>query len=407
MAGKRFHITPTGPKRCTAKFRPCPYSDHYLSEESALAADKIIRSNNLHLAEIARLQEVHRNPDPKFFSRTSFNLSKNSNSPRTFGLEQDYRHTNLGVRPELYHSMGQWRFSDRKDIDLNVQVMRMTDIDESLARFVGVWRIILKTNRKGVVRQQETKQDLVFDFSTEQATKRSMLQTHEFFRTAVVMGGVRDDDEADRRAEEMSEAFRNMFNAVESDAAGDFDLHLRGMGYFTESDGVTIRVDEQYNSSAFRAQNFKTFLMEYPGYRSKQPEVEIRVTDKNPRTGASWTIKKESGQWAVEKVYADGRAETIPVADSQQALDHVYYHNLAEVNPNNTEDSLTKGRYAASLVDGVEKALEDNLPGIKEWWAAQRGGQQSTNEKLITNDIYELDHEPKGSTMGKIFETFT
>lgn len=407
MAGKRFHITPTGPKRCTAKFRPCPYSDHYGSEESAIAADRIIKSNNLHRAEIARLQEAHRNPDPKFFSRTSFNLSKNSNSPRTFGLEQDYRHSNLGVRPELYHSMGQWRFSDRSDLDLNVQVMRMTDIDESLARFVGVWRIILKTNRKGLVRHQETKQDLVFDFSTEHAAKRSMLQTHEFFRSAVVMGGIRDDDEADRRAEEMSEAFRNMFNAVESDAAGDFDLFDRGMGYFTKSDGATIRVDEQYNTSAFRAQNFKTFLSEYPGYHSQQPEVEIRVTDKSPRTDASWTIKKESGQWAVEKIYADGRSEIIPVTDSQQALDHVYYHSLAEVNPNNTEEALTKGRYAASLMDGVEKALDENLPVIEEWWNVFHGNKNVDDKKHITNDIYELDHEPKGSTMGKIFETFT
>lgn len=407
MAGKRFHITPTGPKRCTAKFRPCPYSDHYGSEESALAADRIIQRANARAAEIARLKEAHRNPDPKFFSRTSFTFGKNSNSPRIFGQEQDYRLANLGVRPEIYHSMGQFRFSSRSDIDVNVQIMRMTEVDEGSAKFAGVWRIICKTNKKGLSRHQNTQQDVVLDFSSDRAVKRSMLQTHEFFRTAVVMSGVRDDEEADRRAEEMSQDFKNMFNAVESDAAGDFDLYERGMGYFAESDGKTIVVNENYSTSAFRASNFASFLQEYPGYRAHQPEAQIRVTDSSPHTGAAWTIKKESGQWAVEKIYADGRLETVNVNTPQEALDQVYYHNLAEVDPGNTEESLTKGRYAGALVTGVESALESNAAGIDQWWDTHSERKRKSNEAEITNDMYDLDSEPKDSTMSKLFETFT
>jgi hypothetical protein len=76
-------------------------------------------------------------------------------------------------------------------------------------------------------------------------------------------------------------------------------------------------------------------------------------------------IKKEGGLWAVEKLYAEGRFETILVSTPQEALDHVRYHNLEEVNPDNVEQSLRKGRYAGAFIAGSRKALEDNLITVR------------------------------------------
>jgi hypothetical protein len=402
MAGKRFHITPNGPKRCTATFRPCDFSAHYGSEESALAADRVIQANNAHRAEVRRLEDNQRNPDPKFSSRSSFSFHKGSTSPRKFGQEIDARINNLGAKPQIYHSMGQFRMNNGNGMEVNMQVMRMTEIDEGFARYTGVWRFLNKSNKVGLTRHPTTNSDLVLDFSTAQAARRSMLQVRDLFRTAVISSGVYDEDEANHRADLMTEDFKNMFNAVESDAAGDFDVYERGMGYFTESDGQNIVVNEKYRTSAFRTENFKNFLAEYPPYRSHQPDVNLRVTDAHSQTGASWTIKKESGQWAVEKTYASGESEVVPITTAQEALDHVYYHNLAEVDPDNEQESLEKGRYAAALMQGVDATLENNKTVIDEWW-----NKTSTLKSKIANDVHGLESEPKRSLMGKIFETFS
>jgi hypothetical protein len=407
MAGKRFHITPTGPKRCTATFRPCPYSEHYSSVESALAADAIIQDNNAFKAELKRLHDSHRNPDPKYFSRTSFNFGKGSTSPRNFAQEIDARIYNLGVRPEIYHSMGQFRMNNGNGMEVNVQVMRMTEVDENLGRYVGVWRFINKKNKVGLHRHPETVADVVFDFSNEQSGRRSMAQIREFLRTAVISSGVYDEEDADKRADEMAADFKNMFYAVESDAAGDFDLWDRGMGYFIESDSETIIANEEYKTTAFRGENFRKFIEECPYYKSTQPQAEIRVTDRHNYTNASWTIKKEAGQWSVDKVYADGRYENVLVNEPQDALDHVYYHNLAEIDPGNEQLALEKGRYANDLVKEVDEALEKNKPVVAEWWRQQDIYQAEAVKGKITKDIYDLDSEPKGSLMNKIFENFT
>ncbi|MET1155881.1 hypothetical protein [Arthrobacter sp.] len=133
----------------------------------------------------------------------------------------------------------------------------------------------------------------------------------------------------------------------------------------------TIVVNENYRTSAFRAENFQRFIDECPYYRSTQPEAEIRVSDRHTRTGASWVLKKQSGQWSVEKTYADGSSETVLIETPQDALDHVYYHSFAEVNPDNHELSLEKSRYANDVLKGVEAALEANKPVVVEWWRQQ------------------------------------
>jgi hypothetical protein len=368
MADKRFHITPGGAELCRARFKPCQYTAHYASLEIARNSDAIIKENNAFLAEIKQLHENHRNPDPKVFSRSSFSFDKGSSSPRAFGREVDARIDRWGVKPEIYHSMGQFRMNNGNGMDVNAQVMRLTEVDEELARYVGVWRFTVKSNKVGLVRHAKVVRQEVFDFSTAEAVRESMPKVTELFRTAAIASGLYDEEKANRQTEKMLEHFIAMFNAVESDAAGELDVQERGMGYFTDSDNGTIVVNEDYRTSAFRAESFKRYLAAHPVYRAHQPEVEIKVSDSHSRTGASWALKKKDGQWSVEKGYDDGASEVVNISTPQDALDHVYYHVLAQINPDNDEKALEKGRFAGALVQGVETALEANKAVIDDWW---------------------------------------
>lgn len=386
MASNRYHIAPDGAELCRAWLKRCEYEHHYSSLKIAQEQDAIIKDNNLFRAELKRLQDGHRNPDPKLFSRSSFMFNRADTSPRNFAQEVDARIHNLGVRPEIYHSMGQFRMNNGNGMEVNVQVMRMTEVDERLACYSGVWRFIVKKNKVGLQRDAETVRDVIFDFSTEEAIQASIPEVSELFRTAAISSGIYNQEKADNESATMLAHFKAMFNAVESDAAGDFDVWNRGMGYFTESDSETIVVNEDYWSSAFRAENFRRFLSDCLYYRSTQPNVEIRVSDHHFYTGASWALIRHSDQWSVEKKFADGSVENVPLETPQDALDHVYCHALAEVNPDNEELSFEKGRYAEDLFKGVEEALEANKAVVAEWWRKQREYQAAAVAGKLDGD---------------------
>jgi hypothetical protein len=68
--------------------------------------------------------------------------------------------------------------------------------------------------------------------------------------------------------------------------------------------------------------------------------------------------------------------------------------NLAEVNPDNTEESLTKGRYAAALMEGIDKALEDNMTAVHKWWDDQ-DARREARASGITAEMYDRGERPK------------
>lgn len=368
MAVKRFHMTPKGPRRCKpGLFKTCP-EDHYATPELVLSSEVIKQKNREHLAEVKRLHNHHRNPDPKHFSRSAFNFDDGSSSPRKFGQEVDARIDSWGVKPEVYHSMGKFRMNNGNGFEVNVEVMRMTEVNEGFACYDGVWRIIVKSNRLGLHRHANTIREETLDLSTAEAVQETMPKVFEIFRTAVISSGIFDEPKLGKIAEDMLAKFKAMVDAVESDAAGDFLTWYRGLGYFLKSDSDTIVANVDYKTSAFRAENFRNFLKDCPYYHAITPYAELRVSDAHSRTGASWTLKKENGQWTVEKVYGDGTSEVVDISTPQEALDHVYYHVLGHINPGNEEQALEKGRYAGELVQGVEKALEANKPVVAEYW---------------------------------------
>ncbi|MET1156582.1 hypothetical protein [Arthrobacter sp.] len=362
-------MTPKGPRRCSpGLFRTCPIEEHYASPELVVSGERIRHENIAHLAEVKRLHDNHRNPDPKIFSRSAFSFSAGSSSPRKFGQEMDARIDSFGVKPQIYHSMGTFRMANGNGMEVNAQVMRTTEVNEGFACYDGVWRIIIKANKVGLHRHAKTVREESLDLSTAAAVKATMPKAFEIFRTAAISSGIYNEERANQEATDMLAHFKVMFNAVETEADDVYDVYDRGMGYFAESDNSTIVVNENYRSSAFRAVNFKDFLAANLVYGAHQPDAEIRVADRHDNTGASWTLKKENGQWAVEKVYDDGRSEVVNISTAQEALDHVYYHVLAQINPDNEEKALEKGRYAAELVHGVEAALEANKAVIDEHW---------------------------------------
>ncbi|MET1156581.1 hypothetical protein [Arthrobacter sp.] len=358
MTDTRFHATPDGPGLCTA--RQCPVEDHYGSHESAVAAVAAIH----HKAEVKRLRALVKKPPTGMYRSFAFIYPNDKLTARDFDGRRRFASQHYGVRAEVFETYSRLQIDDGHSPAASVDIHQMTEVDEASARLVRTWKLTDHERVPGQPKAEALRQKFV-DFSTLEGTRQSMLEAAELFHSTLVRSGI-SDAEVDVEAGKWLTHFKDMVNAVESEAAGDFDVWGRGLGYFTASDGEAIVVNENYRTSAFGAENFKGFLAENPAYRSRQPEAHIRVINQNAATGASWTLKKEHGQWFVEKAYRDGRSVSVDIATAQDALDHVYHFNLAEIDPEDEDASLTKARYVGELVHGVETALEANLYAIAE-----------------------------------------
>lgn len=407
MANKKYHLTPDGPKICKASFRMCPYASHFGTEESAFAAEKILNEHNAQLDHVEQLKAFVQNPDNRYFIRSPFLFDDNSKSARQLGDELDRRFKEHGFEPQLFHSMGTFRLQNGVANPVEVSVMRVDGVDEENAKIVGNWRVSTKMNMTGVPGQDSTT-NVMLDFNSEQSAKRSFAQVREIFYNGAVRSGLFNEEEkADELADQMQSKFQKMFNAIEGNAAGDFELWERGYGYFQGSDGETIVAREDYGTSAFRGENVRRFLAENHYYASYTPELDIRVSETNERNGTSWAVYKSGDQWHVEEGKADGTKNDYVCAEPQEVYNTVSWIISETVNPGDQEAAKKKGQYAGVLMFDCESALRKNREKVAAYWEAERVAKEARKNNSTNNDLYDRNSEEKGSLMGKIFDVFT
>jgi hypothetical protein len=371
MANKKFHITPDGPKKCTATFRPCRYSNHYHSVESAFAAEQLIQKNQIHEEKVNRLKRNKMNFEPDFYIRSGFTFAKNNDSMRRFAEELDARKAQLNAVPEMHHSGGTFRLQNGSRNPIEITLLRTAEIDESEAKLASVWRVNTRTTLGIALGREKVNQEVALNFRNENSFNRSMIALHEVFRNGAIMSGIREDDEAEAKAEEMTKQFLQMYDAVESEATGEFALWEQGQGYFKDSDPSTIVVDVDYRRSAFRGQNVRNFLKDNLYYAQSTPDAKITVTDHNEINGSSWAIHKLDGEWSVERTNSDGSSADVLVKSPEDVYSHVYWAVKEQINPDDEKEARRKARYASQLMKDVEAALDENKASVSDEWAAE------------------------------------
>jgi len=405
MSTKRFHITPDGPKRCKVKTGTCRYSSqHFSSEESALTAISIQKQKDSKKEKIRNLEQgLTRFNDESFFMRSSFSLDQDTRTPRHFAEELESRVKAQGKAPELHHAAGSWRLRNGATMPIHVSVKRGALVDKEAEAYVGLWTVTTKMTNYSRT-EDVVSQDITFKFDDERSSKRSLIQAHETFRNALIMSGLREDEEVlEKKADEMVESFTAMVNAIETESQGEDNLWKKGMGYFTKSDPFTIRVDESFSNSAFTGRNFSNFLKSNYMYESRTPEAEIRITDRDKKTGSQWSIQRKNNQWSIEIIDKDGNKTESLCPTSKDIHAHVYYAALDHINPDDKRQSHRKAEYARDLMDKIEEALEENKERASDTWNKERIINEERRARILSAA---KNNEPKNSILNKIFDSF-
>lgn len=404
MSTKRFHLTPEGPKRCKAKSGACRYSgQHFSSVESAITSQTIAHEKANKKDRIKKLEEGLTDFSNENFMRSSFALDQDTRTARNFAEELASRTKVIGVAPKLHHAVGSWRLKNGATMPVHVNVQRVARLDKESETYVGAWTI--NTKMTNYSRTEDIiSQEITLQFNDEHSSRRSLLQANEVFRNALIMSGLREDEDTlESKTEDMTESFKAMVNAVETEAQGEDNLWKKNMGYFTKSDSFTIRVDESFNDSAFTGENFANFLKDNYMYETRTPETDLRITDVNKKTGASWSINRKDEKWTIEIIDSEGNKSYSECPTSKDLHAHVYYAALDHINPDDKRESHRKAEYARELMDKVEESLEKNKERASETWNKERIINEERKERILEAA---KNKESKNSILNRIFDSF-
>lgn len=414
MASKRFHITPDGPKKCTATFRACPYASHYDSEESAHSAQYLLQQADSHEKQVADLQNEIRNKNSNNTVFVDARLNNRTDYTRTIGNRfKDFVQTH-DKSPKFVDSMIVVPIDCGGNNPITIRLNRLNDFDKDTLQMYGDYEINVQKDNDIIGNRRNTPHYMKLKFNNEQSIRRSFSQIREIFYNAAVDSGARtgayaelyDDPIADSIADEKVEEFRRVFNVIEGYGRGEYAMWEMGQGEFAKSDYNNIIVDVDYRKSGFSWASFRNF-MRSDLYAGRTPNVNVRVTERNDRNETEWTLAREGDVWHLHDSRENGRKFDVICADEKEAYDAVFWASMNSVNKDDEEAAHERGIFAHDLVWAVKTETERNNKRVLESAEEERRVTERLEKSKINEDIYGLSKEKNGSMMSKIFDTFT
>lgn len=413
MVSKRFHITPDGPKKCTASSRACPYASHYDSKESAFTAQRMLQMADSHEFKIAELKRIVQSRAPEDLMVTGFKLGGSGNTARRFANDLVEHSRQYDSTPKLYQYAAEASFDAGYGSNIKVTVFRDDVVDEDNAKFAGRYRVKIDEGRRYTNGMQDNLIEL--NFKDEQGIRRSFAQLRELYFNAARKSGARaeedvlspNDPNADAMADNALAEFKQVWETVEGQSRGQEELWEMGYGNFKNSDYDTIRVDVDYRKSGFSYLQLQNFLNSSDSYLGRTPDVEIRVVEDNPNLETRWELVRKNGEWKVYEENTQDTRLTYDIEDQQAAYDVVYWASMDSVNKNDADAAKERANFANDLVASVEMELDYHRDLVSERRAKLDREDEALKKGKINTDLFDRTKENKNSAMSKIFDLFT
>lgn len=370
MKTNNWHYTEKGPEKCRRSLRLCPEYHHFGSREIALDFGERVKKTAAWDKKISELQKMIDTPDP---NRPLISVLSGSRfgGARNFGDRMDHLFHDKGITPSVFP--GQWsaRVQNGSYKPVEITLRRRNIVDKKRGRIAGTWEATIETTKSEYLGFEKVKEKTDLDLSNPDFADGRIVADEEFdklqevFRRALELSGIQPYTSKSHlmgsKTHELMSSFMDMFNAVESEAMGEAALADMGFGYFRGSSSGQIRANEEYSFSALRGRNFHRYLTQNNHFKTKVPQVDIRITDWHQYSDAYWSLYYYDGVWGVQFTKHDGDVGEYTVRSAQDAYEAVRYHVLYnEGRPGDEKVAEKKATFAYQFVWDVNKALTEH-----------------------------------------------
>lgn len=438
MARERrgFHLTPDGPKPCTAKAGNCPYGEHFTTAVNADIAfknyAKAAEKEAIRQELTAAIRDWNGPEVLKINNETK--ILNNHATARRFAMLASAHEHNLGQDPKnisvwatdkLTGPEGDWYF----------RISRHPEVDADILKIKGKWSVewwhskdfgssdpaLEDSIRLGVptskryyrhsfaMGDERTTLASFYDFHQKVA---DTVGTHSYFnapRSTSYSPTLEEAIENGRLAvRKYTKRYTDLIRAVESESMGAYQASLHGIGPYDAqiNDGGDMEINATFLNSSFSGRSLekmaadKEFFINGPVLLPDS--TTIAVTHEGLK-GESWTMNHTPYEgWSID-LHTDKSAQGVryPVSspeDAQHILWNWLRDNYGEEEANTR--NRFEGVYVRDLVAGGDNAFSIYQTMIDNNLQEQYLATASHRAAFLA------DEEDEKGVFGKIFSLF-
>lgn len=405
---KKYHLTPNGPRKCTAKKGRCPYiaEDHFETNDNMFNVDYYEFNKK---RETERYREKFRslfNEDLGVFETLE---SGGKNPMRRIGeIIENKRNNDEPVNfVNIFHSL---RFhNSKKDFkdQTEVTMMRSFHDDEEKQMIYPQWTFKLyHTTYSGEKIEQK------LDFIIRKPIDYSIMESkvHEWCWLAA--SKEYSGDELDDKQEEMFAQIWSQVRATEVENRSEADAVQHGMSYFKKEGPNKLTANVNYNST-FTTAHVARKLSDQE-YWSVVPDFDIRVYDDESNSSDNfWAVKYRDDKFHVTLgVMKNGeRIRNDYEVNSGKEAREILEKFISEEMPSNDINTVKeKGVFVENFVDKLKLIKQNHTQNVMNITGDKTIIKDTPEQKksnTVDNELYDKDNEIKNNTvMGKLFKLF-
>lgn len=392
----KYHMTPEGPKKCSAQsIETCHYS-HYATPEGAVAAYEIEKEKKSAVETKRDLEDRLRNLSDDEAVQPIHDMNSRGDLGPSITERMNEIEERTGQRPQFVPGMtegtfkgpgGEQHFSARKGYT----------VEGNPPRVVPNWTLSSHQVLNGrVINKSAESYPLTNEGEGRELKKAALAKLTE--STERAWPG--DPAEAQARRDGAVDSFVNVVNSCESAERGVLEADRVGFSNFRGSTDEKIVVKADWAESVVEPQQMID-AMNSDRYKRKQPEVNVLIQDSKCKTSPNyWTAERDSEGWRVHLTRGD-QTEVRPVEDMDEL--HSTIHDFSRNEMGSSEERATRSAENTKDFFGV---TEFQVQQHESRVAESQEEERRERDAELHDELYGEKPKLKKTGLGKLFSVF-
>lgn len=392
----KFHMTPEGPKKCSAQsHETCRYT-HYSTPEGAVAAHEIETEKKSAVNTKRDLEYRLENLNDNEAVQPLHDMQDRGDLGPTLMARVNAIEERTGQRPEFIPGIAEAVFKGPGS-ELHFAARKGYTVEGSPPRVVPNWTLSTHQTLNGrVINKTEESYPLTNEAEGRELKKAALAKLTE--STEKAWPG--DPAMAQQKRDAAVDSFVNVVNSCETAERGILEADRVGFSNFRGSTDEKVVVKADWAESVIEPQNMID-AMNSDRYRGKQPEVNVLIQDSMCKSSPNyWTAERSNEGWKVH-LTRDGQTEVKPVEDMDELKSTIY--NFSKTEMGSSEERASRSAENTTDFFGV---TEFQVQQQEERAEAHREEERREREAELHDDLYGEKPKLKQSGIGKLFSIF-
>lgn len=392
----KYHMTPDGPKKCSAQTEESCHYTHYSTPEGAIAAAEIEKSKKSAVEAKAALENRLNNLSDDEAVQPVHDFSTRGDLGPSIVERMDEIEARTGKRPQFVPGIASGIFKGPGG-EYHFTASKGYAVEGNPPRVIPHWTLTTQQvlNGRTINRERES-------YPLTNAVEGRTLKKAAFSKLTqqTERAWPAEASTAQTKRDESVDSFVNVVNSCETAERGVLEADRIGFSNFRESTDDKVVVKADWAESVVHPQNMID-AMNSDRYKRTNPDVHVLIQDSQcKRSPNYWTAERDAQGWRVHLTRGND-TEVREVDDMDTMKSTIYDFSRNEMH--SSEERASRSAQDTSDFFGV---TEFQVQKQEERVAEQKHQDQLEREKDLHEDLYGEKPKLRKGGLGKLFSAF-